>query len=54
MLTPDLDYLRQLANEDGITDPTQPKGKSYFAPTADDLRAIFNLVARDLIVRLAS
>jgi Flp pilus assembly protein TadG len=54
LLTPDLDYLRHLANEDGIESHTQPKGKSYFAPSAAQLLAIFNLVARDLIVRLAA
>jgi hypothetical protein len=50
---PDTAYLRRLANEEGITDPDQPQGKMYFAPTGAELEAVFNQVARDLIVRLA-
>jgi Flp pilus assembly protein TadG len=50
---PDLDYLRVIANEDGVTNPDQPEGKMYFSPSAADLRDVFNEVARDLIVRLA-
>ena len=53
ILQPDQNYLRQLANEDGITDPDQPKGKMYFAPSAAELRTVFNLVAQDLLARLA-
>lgn len=53
LLVPDLDYLRELANEDGVTDPDQPRGKSYFAPSATELRAVFDQVAQDLLVRLA-
>ena len=50
---PDLGYLRQIANEDGITDSSQPRGKSYFAPSANELRSVFDQVASDLLVRLA-
>ncbi|MFQ5528799.1 MAG: VWA domain-containing protein [Gemmatimonadota bacterium] len=50
---PDLDYLKLVANEDGVSDPHQPQGKSYFAPSARDLRVVFELVASDLLVRLA-
>lgn len=50
---PDMDYLRQIANEDGISDASQPRGKSYFAPSANELRSVFEQVANDLLVRLA-
>lgn len=64
---PDLDYLCEVANTGEIANPSedtedcdatvdegQPQGKVYFAPTGDDLEQVFNDVARDLIVRLAS
>jgi Flp pilus assembly protein TadG len=54
LLTPDLDYLRALANEGGITNPNEPEGKSFFAPSAAQLEQVFNEVAKDLVVRLAS
>lgn len=50
---PDMDYLRQIANEDGISDASQPRGKSYFAPSANELRSVFEQVANDLLVRLS-
>jgi Flp pilus assembly protein TadG len=53
ILTPDMDYLRELANEDGITDPSQPKGSAYFAPTAAELDDVFQAVAQDILVRLS-
>ncbi len=53
ILQPDLDYLRRLANENGVVDPDEPQGRMYFAPTADDLQAVFDQVARDLFVRLS-
>jgi Flp pilus assembly protein TadG len=53
LMQPDTAYLRRLANEDGITNPSQPRGKMYFAPSGAELEAVFNQVARDLIVRLA-
>ena len=52
--TPDLVYLQGLANVNGVTDPSQPQGKSYFAPTAAELQAVFDQVASDLLARLAS
>lgn len=52
--TPDLVYLQGLANENGVTNPSQPQGKSYFAPTAAELQAVFDQVASDLLARLAS
>jgi Mg-chelatase subunit ChlD len=54
LLTPDLDYLRALANEGGVTSPNEPEGKSFFAPSAAELQEVFEEVAKDLVVRLAS
>lgn len=53
LLVPDMAYLRQLANENGQTDPSQPQGKAYFAPTPQDLNTVFQQVAADILVRLA-
>jgi hypothetical protein len=53
LLTPDLDYLRVIANEGGITNSSQPEGRMFFAPSASQLQSVFNLVAQDLLVRLA-
>lgn len=53
MEQPDMDYLRAIANEGGMTDSHQPTGKAYFAPSAAELEAVFNQVAQDLLVRLA-
>lgn len=50
---PDLDYLRLLANEDGVADPDQPRGRMFFAPTPAELSEVFDLVVKDLLVRLA-
>ncbi|MGB5303758.1 MAG: VWA domain-containing protein [Gemmatimonadota bacterium] len=50
---PNQAFLQELANVDGMTDGSQPAGKSYFAPDATQLRAVFNQVASDLMVRLA-
>ncbi|MEZ4415832.1 MAG: VWA domain-containing protein [Gemmatimonadota bacterium] len=47
-------YLDELSNEGGISDPGQPRGRTYVAPTAADLDAVFDLVASDIFVRLAS
>jgi hypothetical protein len=52
LLSPDMDYLRQIANEDGVTSASQPQGKAYFAPTADELDDVFRAVAEDIVVRL--
>jgi Mg-chelatase subunit ChlD len=53
LLVPDMPYLRQLANENGIADPSQPQGKAYFAPTPAELNTVFQQVAADIMVRLA-
>ncbi len=50
---PDQDYLRQLANVGGMSNSNQPAGRMYFAPSANELEAVFNQVAQDLIIRLA-
>ncbi len=49
---PDMDYLREIANEDG-TAGSGPHGRAYFAPSANELRSVFQQVASDLLVRLA-
>jgi len=51
---PDLDYLRDIANEDGRIDPNQPRGKLFFAPSAAQLQSVFDQVAQDLLVRLSN
>lgn len=53
LLTPDLAYLRQVANESGVSSADEPQGKMYFAPSGAQLEAVFQEVAQDLIVRLA-
>jgi len=50
---PDLDYLRLLANEGGGADPSQPKGRMFFAPTSAELEQVFDLVIADLLTRLS-
>jgi Flp pilus assembly protein TadG len=52
LLTPDMGYLSLLANENGIANSSQPKGRSYFAPSKAQLGQIFQQVAQDLLVRL--
>ena len=53
LLQPDLPYLETIANVNKKTNPTQPAGRSYFAPTAADLNAVFQALAKDLLVRLS-
>jgi Mg-chelatase subunit ChlD len=50
---PNQAFLAELANVDGTTNSSQPAGKSYYAPSATELRAVFQQVASDLLVRLA-
>ncbi len=54
MKVPDMDYLREIANESGATNSGQPAGKAYFAPSPAQLEGVFDQVAQDLLVRLAS
>ncbi len=51
--TPNHAFMQELANVDGVADPNQPKGRYYFAPDADQLEAVFNQLAQDLLVRLS-
>lgn len=53
LLVPDMAYLQQLANEGGMTDPSQPQAKAYFAPDATQLNVVFQQVAADILVRLS-
>lgn len=53
LLQPDLAYLQDIANENHRVHPTQPAGRSYFAPTAAELDAVFQALAKDLLVRLS-
>jgi hypothetical protein len=53
ILVPDLNYLQLLANVNGVSNPNQPMGQSYFAPSPDQLEAVFKTVAEDLLVRLS-
>ena len=50
---PNQNFLRELANVDGMTNSAQVAGKYYYAPSAAELRTVFNQVAADLLVRLA-
>ncbi|NNK48105.1 MAG: VWA domain-containing protein [Gemmatimonadetes bacterium] len=50
---PDTDYLSQLANEHGSVNSNQPAGRMYFAPSAAELRDVFQRVAGDLVIRLS-
>jgi hypothetical protein len=50
---PDLEYLSILANENGRVSSKQPAGRMYYAPSSEELRAVFRRVANDLIIRLS-
>jgi Flp pilus assembly protein TadG len=50
--TPDLDFLRRIANEKGIANGSQPKGELMFAPTGAQLEAMFTKVADRILTRL--
>lgn len=52
LTAPDNDYLKLLANEDGVADGGQPQGGYYFAPSAAELDLVFKAVAQDILVRL--
>jgi Mg-chelatase subunit ChlD len=49
---PDLDFLRRVANEDGVVSASQPKGELLFAPSPAELDATFRLLADRIITRL--
>jgi len=48
------DFLRRVANDPASStfDSTKPVGEADFAPTADDLRAIFQRLAAKILLRL--
>ena len=52
-MRPDLELLTRVANEFEVSDPDHPRGRSYFAPSVSELRAVFRQVAQDLVVRLS-
>lgn len=52
ILQPDMDFLRRIANENGIVSASQPQGKAYLAPSAAQLDDVFRAVAQDIVVRL--
>ncbi len=49
---PDLDFLRRIANERGMSNPAQPTGELMFAPTPADLDAAFSKLADRILTRL--
>ena len=49
---PDLQFLRRIANEDGIVDGSQPAGALVFAPTPEDLDEVFAKLADRILTRL--
>lgn len=53
LLQPDLGYLEEIANVNHRANPTQPAGRSYFAPSAAELNDVFKELAKELLVRLS-
>jgi hypothetical protein len=53
LMRPDVDLLRFISNEQEIASSTEPRGRTYFAPSVAELRAVFRQVAQDLVVRLS-
>jgi Flp pilus assembly protein TadG len=53
LLVPDMNFLREVANEGGVSSPSEPQGKAYFAPSAADLDAVFQELAQSILVRLS-
>jgi hypothetical protein len=49
---PDLDFLQRLANEDGISNPAQPKGTMVFSPDTTELETMFSLIADRILRRI--
>jgi hypothetical protein len=49
---PDLDFLRRVANENGVVSSTQPQGEMLFAPSAAELQNTFATLADRIITRL--
>jgi Flp pilus assembly protein TadG len=53
LFTPDMAHLERVANEDGVVDPDQPRGRAYFAESGEQLQQVFRRLAQDLTIRLA-
>jgi putative Flp pilus-assembly TadE/G-like protein len=51
----DQDFLREIANDptSPTFDPSQPAGEFAFAPSAADLQAVFQVIARKILVRIS-
>ncbi len=50
--TPDLEFLKRVANEKGVVDKDQPRGAMLFAPTVAQLDDAFSAVADRILTRL--
>ncbi len=50
--TPDLEFLKRIANEKGMVNGSQPKGELMFAPTGAQLEAMCAKVADRILTRL--
>ncbi len=50
--TPDQDLLRQVANENGVADASQPQGQMFFAPDKSALEQMFQQVAARILTRV--
>ena len=53
LLSPDMPFLREIANEGGIVSGSEPQGQVYFAPSAAELDDVFESLAEQILVRLA-
>ena len=49
---PDLDFLRRVANENGVVSSSQPQGEMLFAPSGAELQNTFATLADRIITRL--
>jgi Flp pilus assembly protein TadG len=49
---PDMDLLVRLANEHGVSDPSQPRGVALLAPTSSELEEVFDTMAERILLRL--
>ncbi len=49
---PDLEFLQRLANQSGVSDPSQPRGEMVFSPSPEELDQTFALLADRIITRL--
>jgi hypothetical protein len=50
--TPDVDYLRTIANEGGVVDRDAPRGEVLFAPSHADLDEAFSRLADRVLTRI--